>query len=188
MHSAATAGSVKICDEETSHLTEEELPRVRLGHIGFIFQGFNLFSNLTVRENVELMIELKAMKDRRARHHAVEILRQVGLGEKLDAFPANLSGGQKQRVAIARAMIGDPDIMLADEPTASLDSKQGRMILEMLRHQAQELARAVVIVSHDFRAIEFADRVVEIEDGRIAGKRVETEPADSTALPATAAV
>lgn len=163
----ATSGSVKICGREITTLTESELPRVRLENIGFIFQGFNLFPTLTVRENVELALDLKGIRGRRARERAEELLAQVGLEDKLHSFPADLSGGQKQRVAIARALSGEPEILLADEPTAALDSTSGRVVMDLLRRMAHDRRRAVVIVTHDNRVLEYADRIVHIEDGKI---------------------
>jgi len=163
----ATSGSVKICGREITTLTESELPHVRLENIGFIFQGFNLFPTLTVRENVELALDLKGIRRRRARERAEELLAQVGLKDKLYNFPADLSGGQKQRVAIARALSGEPEILLADEPTAALDSTSGRVVMDLLRRMAHDRQRAVVIVTHDNRVLEYADRIVRIEDGKI---------------------
>ena len=141
--------------------------RLRLEHIGFIFQGFNLFPALTAAENVGLALDLKGVDAREARLRAQDLLNQVGLSDKFNAFPADLSGGQKQRVAIARALAGDPGIVLADEPTAALDSTTGRTVMELLRELAHERGRAVVLVTHDSRILEFADRIVQIEDGKI---------------------
>src|SRR5215471_11127555 len=122
----ATSGSVRIAGTEVTSLREKELPAIRLQHIGFVFQGFNLFPTLTASENVELMLDLKGLAPAAAKKRSRELLDQVGLGAKYDSFPADLSGGQKQRVAIARALAGDPEIILADEPTAALDSHTGR--------------------------------------------------------------
>ena len=162
-----SAGSVRIHGREITTLGERELPRVRLEHIGFVFQGFNLFPTLTALENVELSLDLRGIRGREAGRRAQELLELVGLREKLDAYPADLSGGQKQRVAIARALAGDPQIILADEPTAALDSVSGRTVIELLRTLAHERGRAVVLVTHDNRILEYADRIVHIEDGRI---------------------
>ena len=162
-----TSGSVRIAGQEVAALREKALPRVRLDHIGFIFQGFNLFPALTVRENVEIALDLKGIRGREASRRAEELLDRVGLKAKTRSLPANLSGGQKQRVAIARALAGDPGIILADEPTAALDGTSGSAVLELLRELAHERGRAVVIVTHDSRALSYADRIVHIEDGRI---------------------
>jgi len=154
------------------------LPAIRLAHIGFVFQGFNLFPTLTAGENVELMLDLKGVAAASAKKRAAELLDQVGLAGKHDSFPADLSGGQKQRVAIARALSGDPGIILADEPTAALDSHTGKNVMEMMSELAHKRGRAVVIVTHDSRVLNFADRIVKIEDGAIAQPlEVETVPA-----------
>jgi len=165
----ASSGSVQIAGKEITQLTEKQLPAIRLEHIGFVFQGFNLFPTLTALENVELMLDLKGVAARSAKKRAAELLDQVGLGGKHDGFPSDLSGGQKQRVAVARALAGDPGIILADEPTAALDSHSGKNVMEMMSELAHKRDRAVVIVTHDSRVLSFADRIVKIEDGAIAG-------------------
>jgi len=162
----ATRGSVKIDGQEMVGLAESRLPAVRLRHFGFIFQGFNLFPALTVRENVEIALDLKGVRGGKARGRSMELLTRVGLADKAKRFPADLSGGQKQRVAIARALAGDPRIILADEPTAALDSVSGRTVLEILSSLAREQGRAVVVVTHDPRVLEYAHRIVRIEDGK----------------------
>ena len=164
----ATSGSVRVQGEEVVGLPEKNLPAIRLQHIGFVFQGFNLFPTLTAGENVELMLDLKKISSAKAKKRAGELLEQVGLGSKYASFPADLSGGQKQRVAIARALAGDPGIILADEPTAALDSHTGRNVMEMMSELAHRRGRAVVIVTHDSRVLGFADRIVKIEDGMVA--------------------
>jgi putative ABC transport system ATP-binding protein len=165
----ASSGSLLIGGKEITQLTEKQLPAIRLEHVGFVFQGFNLFPTLTARENVELMLDLKGVAARSAKKRSAELLDQVGLGGKQDSFPSDLSGGQKQRVAIARALAGDPGIILADEPTAALDSHTGKNVMEMMSELAHRRDRAVVIVTHDSRVLSFADRIVKIEDGAIAG-------------------
>ena len=164
----ATSGSVRVDGKEVSTLSERELPGVRLKNIGFIFQGFNLFPTLTVGENVELALDLKGMRGTKAKDESRRLLEQVGLAAKYDAFPSDLSGGQKQRVAIARALSGSPSVILADEPTAALDSHSGRNVMEMMRELAHKNGRGVVVVTHDSRVLEFGDRIVHMEDGRIA--------------------
>ncbi|HYP09631.1 MAG TPA: ABC transporter ATP-binding protein, partial [Bryobacteraceae bacterium] len=164
----ASSGSVRIAGKEITAMRERDLPAVRLQHIGFIFQGFNLFPALRAVENVELALKLKGTSGRKGRARAMDLLEQVGLKDKASSYPADLSGGQKQRVAIARALAGEPDIILADEPTAALDSQSGRVVMEMLTALAHERGRAVVIVTHDNRILQYADRIVHIADGRIA--------------------
>lgn len=175
----ACSGSIVIDGEEVSHLGENDLPRIRREHIGFIFQSFNLFPALTAAENVELMLDVKGIRGIPARKQARSLLASVGLADKADTVPANLSGGQKQRVAIARALAGDPGIILADEPTAALDSRTGRGIMEMLRDLAHKHGRAVVIVTHDPRVLEFADRTIHMEDGKIVSDS--NDPANAPA-------
>jgi putative ABC transport system ATP-binding protein len=172
----ATSGSVRIVGREVVGLREKELPAIRLQHIGFVFQGFNLFPTLSAGENVELMLDLQRVSAAAAKKRAQELLDQVGLAEKYGSFPADLSGGQKQRIAIARALAGDPGIILADEPTAALDSHTGRNVMEMMSELAHKRGRAVVIVTHDSRVLSFADRIVKIEDGAVAAAEAETLP------------
>lgn len=164
----ATGGSVKIKGRETVGLPQSRLPEIRLAHFGFVFQGFNLFPALTARENVELALKLKGIRLGAARRASENLLEKVGLADKSGSYPADLSGGQKQRVAIARALAGDPPILLADEPTAALDSESGRTVMEILSGLSREKERAVVLVTHDSRVLHYADRTVHIEDGRIA--------------------
>lgn len=173
----ASSGSVRVAGREVVGLNEKQLPALRLEHIGFVFQGFNLFPTLTAGENVELMLDLKGISAAKAKKRAQELLEQVGLEQKYNSFPADLSGGQKQRIAIARALAGDPGIILADEPTAALDSHTGRTVMEMMSDLAHKRDRAVVIVTHDSRVLNFADRIVKIEDGTIAS------PDQSLAVP-----
>ena len=164
---SATSGSCKIHGLETVGLAQSKLPRIRLENIGFIFQGFNLFPALNAAENVEITLNLKGIRGAAAKQKAAHLLERVGLGEKLKSSPADLSGGQKQRVAIARALAGDPKIILADEPTAALDSTSGKIVMDLLQELAHEQQAAVVVVTHDNRIFDYADRIVEIEDGRI---------------------
>jgi len=172
----ASSGTVHIADTEVTALNEKELPRIRLEHIGFVFQGFNLFPTLTAAENVELMLDLKGVRGPAAKKRSRELLNQVGLADKYHTFPSDLSGGQKQRVAIARALAGDPGIILADEPTAALDSQTGRAVIEMMRGLAHQRARAVVIVTHDSRMLDFADRIARLEDGLVVPSDVAEIP------------
>ena len=163
----ASSGSVRVRGEELVGMPERERPRIRRTHIGFVFQGFNLFPALTALENVALPLDVRGERGPDARDRARVALERVGLGAKIDTHPADLSGGQKQRVAIARALVGDPSIVLADEPTAALDSVSGRAVLELLRDLARHGDRAIVLVTHDSRAVAYADRIVSIEDGRL---------------------
>ena len=165
---SATSGSCKIRGAETAGLPQSKLQKVRLENIGFIFQGFNLFPALTAQENVEIALDLKNIRGSEAKRRAAELLARVRLEDKLKTYPADLSGGQKQRVAIARALAGEPRIILADEPTAALDSVSGRLIMDLLQELAHEQKRSIVVVTHDNRIFDYADRIVHIEDGRIS--------------------
>lgn len=161
------SGVVRIAGKDVTKAGQDALSLVRLRHIGFIFQEYHLFPTLTVLQNVLVSLDLKGIKGAAARKAATAGLSAVGLGDRLHTYPAKLSGGQKQRLAIARALAGEPGIILADEPTAALDSETGRSVLNLLRGLAHDLQRTLVIVTHDPRIIEYADRVVRIEDGRI---------------------
>jgi putative ABC transport system ATP-binding protein len=163
-----SAGHVRIRDQEVADLTRKDLTMLRLRHIGFVFQDFNLLSTLSAAENVEMPLLLAGLGAKEARRRALAVLESVGMSDRSRAFPADLSGGEKQRTAIARALINNPSLLLADEPTAALDFKNGRVILEMLRECCRKHECGVVIVSHDSRAREFVDRIACLEDGRLA--------------------
>jgi putative ABC transport system ATP-binding protein len=160
-----TSGSVEIAGVDITALGEKELPDVRRQRIGFVFQSFNLLESLTALENVTLVMTDGGTKSRGAVNRARELMDMLGLGHRLKSLPKNLSGGEKQRVAIARALANNPDLILADEPTANLDSKRGREVMLLLRQIAFEMHKAVVIVSHDHRTREIAGRIVWLEDG-----------------------
>jgi putative ABC transport system ATP-binding protein len=162
-----SSGSLRLLGDDITRLRERDLPAIRRERIGFVFQAFNLFPTLTALQNVALALDLKGAGGRAAKDRAASLLNQVGLGAKLEAYPADLSGGQKQRVAIARALAGDPPVILADEPTAALDSQSGRTVMNVLQTLAHERDRAVVIVTHDNRMLGYADRTVRMEDGRV---------------------
>ena len=171
----ASSGSVRIAGTEIVGLPERDLPAIRLQHIGFVFQGFNLFPALTAVENVALALDLRGIRGKVALQRAHDALASVGMAERAHHRPADLSGGQKQRVAIARALVGEPAILLADEPTAALDHTSGELVLELLRTVATQRGRAVVLVTHDPRTLPYADRIVHIEDGRMRAHEDATE-------------
>ncbi|MDA8078017.1 MAG: ABC transporter ATP-binding protein [Nitrospiraceae bacterium] len=162
-----SSGGITVDGTEVNRLEEKALPDVRKRYFGFVFQSFNLFPSLTAVENIELVLRMKGFAGKSPRPEALGLLDKVGLGDRAYFFPGDLSGGQKQRIAFARALVGDPPILLADEPTANLDSKRGNEVLDLLRKRAKEQGRAVVIVSHDPKAEAVADRVIFLEDGRI---------------------
>ena len=160
-----TAGIIQVGGLDIAGAPEHRLPALRARRFGFVFQDFNLLSALTVVENVELACNLAGVTGHPAHQRAHVLLERVGLGHRLGFRPEQLSGGEKQRVAIARALANDPPLILADEPTANLDSAIGRQVARLLRQLATEDGRAVVIVSHDSRLEEIADRVLWLEDG-----------------------
>jgi putative ABC transport system ATP-binding protein len=162
-----TEGIVRVCGHSTAGAEPEALALLRREHVGFVFQSFHLFPTLSATDNVRLALDVRGERGRKAKAMSREALAKVGLPHKLKAFPRELSGGEQQRVAIARAIVGNPSIILADEPTAALDGENGQAVMKILAGIAQEQRRAVLIVTHDPRLLPFADRVVHIEDGRI---------------------
>jgi putative ABC transport system ATP-binding protein len=152
---------------EGKRVDEKSLADVRKRSLGFVFQQFNLFPSLTAIENVEYALNVKGIRNREARSEAERVIEAVGLAERKDFLPRELSGGQKQRVAIARALAGNAPILLADEPTANLDSQVGTQVLELFRNLAKQENRALVIVTHDPKVRAIADRVVKIQDGAL---------------------
>lgn len=160
-------GTVHVQGQEVSHLSETDKTTYRQRQIGFVFQAFRLFKSLTALENVSLAAELTGISAEVAAALARERLVQLGLGKKLDAKPKHLSGGERQRVAIARALIKSPPILLADEPTASLDFRGGQQMGELLRQLAEEQHRVVVVVTHDYSLVAFAHRFIGLQDGKI---------------------
>lgn len=166
-----TRGSVRVNDVNVTRLSERELPKIRMKSFGFVFQSPNLLSSLTALENVEATLNLGGVKGKWAKARARTLLENLGLGKRLDHLPEKLSGGEQQRVAIARALANDPTTILADEPTANLDSKNGRMIMGLLRRIAKKEGRSVVVVSHDPRIKAFADRTLWLEDGKLKVRR-----------------
>ena len=163
-----TSGSVRIGGREITSMNESELNEVRRHVVGFIFQVFNLLEPLSVLENVVIPLNLAGANGREANLRASSVLHDVGLGDRLDFKPDSLSGGEKQRVSIARALVHEPKLILADEPTANLDAKNGHDVVVLLRDIAKTTGRTVIIVSHDQRIREIADRVLRLEDGKLS--------------------
>lgn len=160
-------GQIVINGKDISEFNNTKLGKLRLDNLGFVFQEYNLFPTLNAINNVQVALNLRGMTKRESARIALNALDKVGLADKATAMPETLSGGQKQRLAIARSLAGQPKVILADEPTAALDSENGRMVVQLMSSLAKEGDRAVVIVTHDPRVLEFADRVVTIEDGRL---------------------
>lgn len=164
-----TTGRVQICDIDITNMGESQLAAIRRQKVGFVYQSFNLLESLTAIENVRLVIQNNMHNSRKeAANRARELLDMFGLGHRLNSLPKKMSDGEKQRVAIARAMAKDPELLLADEPTANLDARRGHEVMGLLRDKAAELNKAVVVVSHDNRIREFAHRIVWLEDGSIS--------------------
>lgn len=162
-----STGSLTVNGRDVSTLKNKALGKLRLDNLGFVFQEYNLFPTLNAINNVQVALNLRGMNKRESAHIAMDALEKVGMADKAKAMPETLSGGQKQRLAIARSLAGQPKVILADEPTAALDSENGRMVVQLMATLARQDGRAVVIVTHDPRVLEFADRVVTIEDGQL---------------------
>ena len=163
----ATRGEVTVDGVRIDPARPERLPAVRRKSIGFVFQQFNLFPALTAVENVEYALNVKGIRGPEARKEADTLIDAVGLSDRRDFLPRDLSGGQKQRIAIARALCNSPAVLLADEPTANLDSQVGRQVLELFRGLARRQNRALLIVTHDPRVRAVCDRVLHIADGKL---------------------
>ena len=164
---AAQDGSLVVLGKELLHASEADLTEVRRG-IGYIFQAHNLLEALTATQNVQVALLEEGIDPAVGKKRAVDMLEAVGLGERVDHYPSQLSGGQKQRVAIARALAAAPKLILADEPTASLDKKSGREVVEIMQRLTKQEGCAVVLVTHDNRILDIADRIVHLEDGHLA--------------------
>jgi putative ABC transport system ATP-binding protein len=165
-----TSGTVRILGHSTAGALPERLAELRRAHVGFIFQSYHLFPTLTAVENVRLALDVCGNRSSLAAVKAHDALATVGLAAKTKAFPRELSSGEQQRVAIARAIVGKASAILADEPTAALDSANGQAIMSVLSEIAKDASRAVLVVTHDPRILPFADRILRIEDGRLVGE------------------
>lgn len=160
-------GRLTLAGHSTHNVGPEGLADLRRRHVGFIFQGYNLVPTLTAVENVMLALDLRDQNGPDAYDNAATALEAVGLGHRIEAMPSKMSGGEKQRVAIARALAGSPSVILADEPTAALDGTNGMAVMELLARVAKDTQRAVLAVTHDHRTLQYADRIVTIDDGLI---------------------
>jgi putative ABC transport system ATP-binding protein len=160
-------GRLKCVGQELQGAEELQLVQTRR-HIGYIFQAHNLLPFMTAQQNVQMSVELhEKVSKKAARARSADILQAVGLGERINAYPYSLSGGQKQRVAIARALVSSPQLILADEPTAALDSQTGREIVNLMQGMAKEQNCTILMVTHDNRILDIADRIIQMEDGRL---------------------
>jgi putative ABC transport system ATP-binding protein len=175
----ADAGSIDVLGHALHTMSSGPTTSFRAKHLGFIFQQFNLIPTLTVAENVAVPLLIQGVGHRRSEKRAREMLELVGIPEKWNQPPAKLSGGQQQRVAIARALVHEPPLLVCDEPTSALDSENGLHVMEILRNIARQADRTVIVVTHDPRIYRFADRMAEMEDGRIF--RVLSSPAEIAA-------
>ena len=172
---SAQEGSLKILEQEIRGASKQQLTKLRQ-NIGYIFQAHNLMSFLTVKQNVKMSLELHdKFFEQNLDAKAIEILEQVGLGNRVDYYPENLSGGQKQRVAIARALVSSPKIVLADEPTAALDKKSGRDVVEIMYKLAKEQGCTILLVTHDNRILDIGDRIIYMEDGKLVNDGIDVQ-------------
>ena len=162
-----TSGQVLVDGTDLARMNEKQRVKLRREKIGFTFQSNNLIPFLTAQENVEFMLRLNGKADKSGRTRSEEILARLGLSDRLHNLPAQLSGGQQQRVAIARALIHNPAVVLADEPTASLDTERAFQVVETFAHLIHENHRAGIIVTHDLRMCQYVDRVLQMQDGKL---------------------
>lgn len=167
---APTSGTLTVAGHSTEGLNAEGMATLRRRHIGFVFQSYNLVPTLTALENVMLALDLRGVSRAEAPDHAWQALSDVRLSHRAHVMPSKLSGGEKQRVSIARALAGAPSVILADEPTAALDSENGQAVMALLSEVAKDTRRAVLVVTHDHRTLKYGDRMIRIEDGRIASR------------------
>ncbi len=172
-----TSGELEVAGRPVGGRAESVLREVRRRSIGFVFQQYNLFPALSALENVEYSLNVRGTDGRAAHDEAKRVLDRVGLGDRMGFLPRDLSGGQKQRVAIARALAGSPPVLLADEPTANLDTSAGRQILDLFLALAKSEVRGVLVVTHDPKVRRIADRVVGIRDGQLVDEGTDAEAA-----------
>ena len=170
----ADEGTYIFDGQEISDYSEDELATIRGKQIGFVFQQFNLLPKLTARENVELPLIYQGVSTRKRRERSEEVLRRVGLLERMNHKPTELSGGQQQRVAIARALVGNPSLILADEPTGNLDSKTGAEVMNLF-HELHEAGNTIVLITHDAKIAAQTPRAIHIHDGRVLEPAAESE-------------
>ena len=161
------SGECQVYGQDLNHMNKPAKIAFRAKNIGFVFQQFNLFPTLTAAENVSVPLVIAGMDHRLAAEKGAELLGEMDLADRRNSYPSELSGGQQQRVAIARALIHDPRLIVCDEPTSALDGETGHKIMELIKKIAQESGRALIVVTHDSRIFQFADRIAKMEDGHI---------------------
>ena len=164
------AGALLSSSKGNIYVSEKEMTEVRLKRIGFIFQFANLVPFLTVKEQLLYIAKLKGENKTEANEYATELLKTFGLTHRINHYPRQLSGGEKQRVAIARAFMNNPDLILADEPTASLDSKRAREVVEMMKHEVKKNKKAAIMITHDEKMLDVCDRILTLRDGKLLRK------------------
>ena len=162
-----TEGEVHVGPHQITEYDRKELTRFRREFVGFVFQGANLVPFLTAKENLLIAADLAGRKGKASEKRAETLLEELGLGERMGNTPAALSGGEKQRVAIGRALMNEPELVLFDEPTSALDTKLGEQVMELIRNEVKGRGTAAIVVTHDARMTHYADRTVEITDGRL---------------------
>lgn len=160
-------GSIYVSGQNITSLSEKEMTEIRLNRIGFIFQFANLVPFLTVKEQLLYIAKLKGENKKEADEYASHLLTTFGLSHRMNHYPRQLSGGEKQRVAIARAFMNNPDLILADEPTASLDSKRAREVVEMMKHEVKKNKKAAIMITHDEKMLDVCDRILTLRDGKL---------------------
>lgn len=165
-----TSGSIRVAGIDLHSLSNSELSELRLRHIGFVFQAYNLIPVLTARENVEFVMQLQGVDSAERKLRSLDILAAVGLSGLENRRPADLSGGQQQRVAVARSIVANPSIVLADEPTANLDSQTAKSLLDLMRHMNEERKVTFIFSTHDRLVMEYAQRIVRLRDGKIVSE------------------
>jgi putative ABC transport system ATP-binding protein len=173
----ADSGCVRFEDRDLATLSRQEILSYRRTKLGFVFQSFNLVAGLTAAENVAIPLLLQGLDHRRAHQHALQTLEEVGLARRAGHIPGRLSGGEQQRVAIARALVGDPRLVLADEPTGNLDSETGDGVIDLLSSLSRERGAATILVTHDARVSPYVDRVIRMRDGRLTEPDLDAQAA-----------
>jgi putative ABC transport system ATP-binding protein len=173
-----TTGTIRINETDVTRLSPAQMIRFRLNNIGFVFQSYNLIPVLTARENVEFIMNLQGISSRQREERTTELLTSVGLGDRMDSRPNKLSGGQQQRVAVARALASRPKFILADEPTANLDSKSAKNLLDIMEVLNHQEKMTFIFSTHDARVMKKAHRIITIEDGRIVSDVINKQAHD----------